>query len=125
MSAKKILVISTDVLLNERLQKQLSREDYHLIYTRKTDIGLKTIIEENSPDLMIVDPGISDLRGMDISLRIRRWTPVPILVLTTARTENNEVRALDLTAEDCLSEPFDMAIIAARINNILSLASAN
>ncbi len=119
--AKKVLVISADVLLYQRLNNQLSTGEYQVSLVKKTDGELKTIISELDPDIIVVDPDISVLKGVEISLLIRQWTPRPILILTTAMTLDNQVRALDLAAEDYLSEPFDMSIIARRIEHILTL----
>jgi DNA-binding response OmpR family regulator len=119
--AKKVLIISADVLLYQRLRNQLSAEEYQVSLVKKTDEALKATIDEIDPDIVVVDPDISVLQGVEISLMVRQWTPKPILILTTAMTLDNQVRALDLAAEDYLSEPFDMSIIAGRIEHIFSL----
>jgi DNA-binding response OmpR family regulator len=119
--AKKVLIISADILLYQRLRNQLSAEEYQVYLVKKTDDAMKTTIDGLNPDIIVVDPDISVLQGVEISLLIRQWTPKPILILTTAMTLDNQVRALDLAAEDYLSEPFDMSIIVRRIEHIFSL----
>jgi two-component system, OmpR family, KDP operon response regulator KdpE len=121
---KKVLVISTDIALYQRLNSQLSPEEYCFTLVQKTDEELRTSIEEVAPDIIIVDPDISTLRGVEVSLLIRQWTPTPILILTVARTLENQVRALDLAAEDYLSEPFAISHVARQIDHILELNRA-
>ncbi|MBN1188921.1 MAG: response regulator transcription factor [Dehalococcoidales bacterium] len=124
VSAKKILIVSADILLFQRLRKQLSEEEYTICLVARTDETLKNTIDELVPDIIVVDPDISILHGVEISLLIRQWTPKPILILTTAMTLDNQVRALDLAAENYLSEPFEMSIVAGRIEHVLSLEQA-
>jgi DNA-binding response OmpR family regulator len=120
-SAKKILVVSADVSLYHRLVGHLSTEEFQVTIVQKTDSELRRCIEEIYPDIIVIDPEVSTLRGVELSLLVRQWTPTPILILTTAMTLENQVRALDLAAEDYLSEPFDISLVARQIDHILTL----
>jgi two-component system, OmpR family, response regulator protein BraR/BceR len=119
VSARKVLVISADITLFSRLEGHLS--EYQVKNIQKSDQELKAAIDEFSPDIIVVDPDISTLHGVEVSLLIRQWTPTPILILTTAMTLDNQVRALDLAAENYLSEPFDISLIIKRIEHVLAL----
>jgi DNA-binding response OmpR family regulator len=120
-SAKKVLVVSADITLFHRLKGHLSEDEYQVSSVQKSDQELKKAIDEFAPDIIVVDPEISTLRGVEVSLLIRQWTPTPILILTTAMTLENQVRALDLAAENYLSEPFDISLIGKRIAHILAV----
>jgi two-component system, OmpR family, KDP operon response regulator KdpE len=120
-SAKQVLVISANIELYHRLRSHLSAEEYQVAIVHKTDNELKAYIDEQTPDIIIVDPEISTLHGVEVSLLVRQWTPAPILILTAALTLENQVRALDLAAEDYLSEPFDICLVEKQIANILAL----
>jgi DNA-binding response OmpR family regulator len=119
-SAKQVLVISANIELFNRLRSHLSAEEYQIAIVHKTDNELKTYIDEQTPDIIVVDPEISTLHGVEVSLLVRQWTPSPILILSTALTLENQVRALDLAAEDYLSEPFDISLVVKQIANILA-----
>jgi DNA-binding response OmpR family regulator len=121
VSAKKVLVVSADITLFQRLKGHLSAEEYVVVCVQKSDQELKKAINECTPEIIVVDPEISLLHGVEVSLLIRQWTPTPILILTTAMTLENQVRALDLAAENYLSEPFDISLIATRIAHILAV----
>jgi DNA-binding response OmpR family regulator len=121
VSARKVLVISADITLFSRLEGHLSGGQYRVKNIQKSDQELKEAIDEFSPDIIVVDPEISTLHGVEVSLLIRQWTPTPILILTTAMTLDNQVRALDLAAENYLSEPFDISLIVKRIEHVLAL----
>jgi len=119
-AAKRILVVSADNALYSRLVNHLSSDKYSATAIDRIDVDLETEIVRNPPDIFIIDPQISRLNGVDISLRIRQISPAPILILTTARTIENQIRVLDLAAEDYLSEPFDVEEITGRIERILA-----
>jgi DNA-binding response OmpR family regulator len=121
---KKILIVSRDNELYRRLNNHLFESGYKAKTTRETGSELKPIIDELAPDLIIVNPETPSLQGLEISLLIRQWTPVPILILTTDDTRESEVRTLDLSAKDYLSEPFAVGVVAARINKILSMSTS-
>jgi DNA-binding response OmpR family regulator len=119
VSAKKVLVVSADITLFQRLRGHLSAKEYVVACVQNSNQDLKKAIDESTPDIIVVDPEISILHGVEVSLLIRQWTPTPILILTTAMTLENQVRALDLAAENYLSEPFDISLIAKQIEHIL------
>jgi DNA-binding response OmpR family regulator len=120
VSAKKILIVSAGMVLYRRLKNRFSERIYDIIHTSKSDNGLKAIIDKVTPDIIVIDPEVSAARCVELSLRIRQWTPIPILILTTNNTLENEVRSLDLTVDNCVSDPFDIAVVVARIGQIIS-----
>ncbi len=120
VSARKILIVSSEKALQTRFRDYLPDGEFDVSCTSITDNRLKSIIETTNPELIIVGREIYNLQCVELSLRIRQWTPIPILVLATANTLNNEVRTMDFQSEDYLSEPFDFAIVIERINQILS-----
>jgi DNA-binding response OmpR family regulator len=61
------------------------------------------------------------LSGLSLSLQIRQWTAVPLLILSTVETRDKEIRLLDLRSKGYLSEPYDISMVAIRINLILSM----
>lgn len=124
LSPKTVLVISDDLALYRLLSKVLSEQGYDVPYAQKTDHRLKMIIEKLLPDLIVIDPENSPVKGIELSLLVRQWSPSPILILTTVNSGCHEVRALNVEATGCLSEPFDASLVVTRVNNILSLSPA-
>lgn len=122
VSIKKILVVSSETALQTRLRDYLPKEEYHIIHTPVTDNNLKSIINEITPSIIVVDREKSSIQSVELSLRIRQWTQTPILILTVTDTLINEVRAMDFHAENYLSEPFGIGIAVERINKILSMS---
>lgn len=71
------------------------------------------------PDLIILDLGLPDGDGVDFILDVRKWSPVPIIVLSARVNEQDKIKALDAGADDYLSKPFGVGELLARVRATL------
>ena len=117
---KLILLISEQVDFQRRLEKGLSGNAYMIKTLTGYDNKLKDKIEQISPDLVIIDAAPPELKGIKLSLQIRNWSPVPLLLFSTLNTPENEIRILDVHADGWLSEPLGFDLISVRINDLLA-----
>ena len=69
----------------------------------------------NHPDVIILDLGLPDMDGMDVTRRLREWTDVPVIVISVRDSEKDKVAALDAGADDYLTKPFGTNELLARI----------
>jgi two-component system KDP operon response regulator KdpE len=69
----------------------------------------------NHPDLIILDLGLPDMDGTDVTRRLREWTDVPVIVISVRDNEQDKVAALDAGADDYLTKPFGTSELLARI----------
>jgi two-component system, OmpR family, KDP operon response regulator KdpE len=69
----------------------------------------------NRPDVIILDLGLPDMDGTDVTRRLREWTDVPIIVISVRDSELDKVAALDAGADDYLTKPFGTSELLARI----------
>ncbi|MDN5934577.1 MAG: two-component system response regulator KdpE [Nitrosospira sp.] len=67
------------------------------------------------PDLIILDLGLPDGDGADFILDVRKWSSVPIIVLSARVNEQDKVNALDAGADDYLTKPFGVGELLARV----------
>jgi two-component system KDP operon response regulator KdpE len=70
-------------------------------------------------DLIILDLGLPDLDGVEVTRRLREWTPIPILILSVRSGEADKVAALDAGADDYLTKPFGIEELLARIRTAM------
>src|SRR5439155_16921658 len=78
------------------------------------------------PDLIILDLGLPDLDGVELTRRLREWSAVPIIVISARGKEQDKVVALDAGADDYLTKPFGVPELLARIRVVLRhLAATN
>jgi two-component system KDP operon response regulator KdpE len=80
--------------------------------------------ERDRPDLLVLDLGLPDVDGVEVCLRIREFSSVPILVLSARGAEGDKVRALDAGADDYVTKPFGTEELVARIRAALRRSDA-
>src|SRR5512142_1460469 len=76
-----------------------------------------------NPDVVLLDLGLPDLDGREVTRRLREWTQTPIIVISARDQEQDKVRALDGGADDYLTKPFSAGELLARIRVALRHAA--
>ena len=71
------------------------------------------------PDLIILDLGLPDLDGVEVTRQLREWTQIPIIILSVREQENDKISALDAGADDYLTKPFSSGELVARMRAAL------
>ncbi|MEI6290376.1 MAG: winged helix-turn-helix domain-containing protein, partial [Chloroflexota bacterium] len=66
-------------------------------------------------DLVILDLGLPDIDGVEVTRRLREWTQVPIIIVSVREQEADKIAALDAGADDYLTKPFGAGELLARI----------
>ncbi len=77
------------------------------------------------PDLVVLDLNMPVLDGLEVCRQLRRWSQVPVLVLSVREDETDKVEALDLGADDYLTKPFGTAELMARVRALLRRRSSS
>jgi len=109
-----ILVIEDELSIRRFLRASLSGEGYRLAEAETGQQGLRMSAAQ-PPDLIILDLGLPDMDGLQIIDELRRWSQVPIIILSARGQEKDKVIALDHGADDYLSKPFGMGELLARM----------
>jgi two-component system KDP operon response regulator KdpE len=78
----------------------------------------------HAPDIILLDLGLPDMDGLEVTKRLREWTQVPIIVLSARGQDSDKVAALDAGADDYLTKPFSLPELLARIRVAQRHASA-
>lgn len=77
------------------------------------------VLMGSSPDLVILDWLLPGMDGLSVLRGIRRWTQIPILLVTSRTSQKDLVTALDAGADDYLTKPFQSDELLARIRALL------
>jgi two-component system KDP operon response regulator KdpE len=72
-------------------------------------------VSANRPDLVILDLGLPDLDGIQVTRLLREWTRIPILILSVRGQEADKIAALDAGADDYVTKPFGAGELLARM----------
>lgn len=111
----KILSISRDPELQVFLERELGNGKYEIVNTNDTGIPLRDKIDAVKPEFIILDIMMPTLDGIEVCLRLRQWTKLPIMMLTKWGTDNSMVRGLNLSSDSYLTEPFGTEALNIRI----------
>ena len=124
MSAKlSILIIEDEKNICDFIAAALMNQDYRVFKSYSGMDGLSQITSR-CPDILLLDLGLPDMDGTDIIRKVRKWSAMPIIVISARTLENEKVLALDLGADDYIVKPFDTKEVVARIKAIARRVSA-
>jgi two-component system KDP operon response regulator KdpE len=109
-----VLVIEDERPIRRFLRSALDSAGYRVIEVGTGEEGLREAATR-SPDAVLLDLGLPDRDGIEVTRRLREWSQVPILVLSARGQERDKVAALDAGADDYVTKPFAVGELLARI----------
>jgi two-component system, OmpR family, KDP operon response regulator KdpE len=119
----KILVVDDDPRLREALEVglQLQWEDAQVLTATDGETGLERFFREE-PDIVLLDVAMPRMNGFEVLKEIRRVSDVPVIMLTAHGDDVDQVRGLELGADDYVPKPFSHLALMARIKAALRRA---
>ncbi len=113
-----ILIIEDEKSIRDFMKKTLESYGYRAegVATGTEGLGM---INSYVPDLVLLDLGLPDLDGLEIIEETRKWSSMPIIVISARNQENEKVEALDLGADDYITKPFGTDELLARIRTAI------
>jgi two-component system, OmpR family, KDP operon response regulator KdpE len=120
-----ILVIEDEPPLQKFLRVTLEAHEFKVILADAGEHALRHAAMA-MPDLVILDLGLPDIDGIEVTRRLREWSAIPIIVVSARGKEQDKVVALDAGADDYLTKPFSVGELLARVRVALRhVAAAN
>jgi len=121
----KILVVDDDLDLLKVIAFALRQAGYLVVEAQDGPSALNTF-ERERPDLVILDVNMPRLNGFEVLKRVRAGgSPTPVMMLTVRSAEEDQVRGLDLGADDYLAKPFSPRTLLARVRALLRRAGVD
>jgi DNA-binding response OmpR family regulator len=77
------------------------------------------LIEAETPDIVILDIGLPDMEGFEVLREIRRFSQVPVIMLTVRKEDTDIARGLEMGADDYITKPFSHIELVARVQAVL------
>jgi two-component system KDP operon response regulator KdpE len=113
-----LLIIEDNQQLQKLLTTTLESLDYEVVVSSSGEDGLISA-RKYQPSLLILDLGLPDIDGQEVICRLRKWSEVPIIVISARHQEEEITRALDNGADDYLTKPFSTSVLISRIKALL------
>ena len=116
----KALVIEDDANIREAISL-IFQLRWPEMEVASTPLGEESIamVETESPDVVLLDINLPDISGFQVLSEIRRFSDVPVLIITVRGEETDKVRGLELGADDYIVKPFSHLELLARVKAVL------
>jgi two-component system KDP operon response regulator KdpE len=118
MSNERVLVVDDEQPIRRFLRVTLTSQAYTVIEATSGQEALSSAATQK-PDIVILDLGLPDIDGVEVTRLLRQWTQVPIIILSVRGSENDKIAALDAGADDYLTKPFGVGELLARLRAAL------
>jgi two-component system KDP operon response regulator KdpE len=112
------LLVEDEPQIRRFVRSSLEGEGWQVVESETMKRGLIDA-GTRKPDLIILDLGLPDGDGVDFIGDVRKWSTVPIIVLSARTDETDKIAALDAGADDYLTKPFGVGELLARVRSAL------
>ena len=116
---KRILIVEDDKGLREGIELALKREDFSFVLCESIAGARDALSGMENFDLILLDINLPDGSGYELLKEVKSKGNEPVIILTANDLEMDEVRGLELGAEDYITKPFSLMVLRARIDKAL------
>ncbi|MFJ2836622.1 MULTISPECIES: response regulator transcription factor [Nocardia] len=116
--ARRILVVDDEVTIAESVAARLRAEGFTVTVAHDGP-GAVAAAAAGEPDLVVLDVMLPGFDGLEVCRRIQADRHVPVLMLTARTDETDQLVGLGVGADDYLTKPFSMRVLAARVHALL------
>jgi two-component system KDP operon response regulator KdpE len=114
----RILIVDDEKAFRRFLHVALVSHEYTVFEAATGQDALSNAVT-NKPDIIILDLGLPDIDGVEVTRLLRQWTQIPIIILSVRGSDNDKIAALDAGADDYLTKPFSVGELLARLRAAL------
>jgi two-component system, OmpR family, KDP operon response regulator KdpE len=116
-----VLVVEDEPPMRRFLRASLGSQGYRVLEAGTAAESI-LVATTHKPEIVLLDLGLPDGDGIEVTHRLREWSEVPIIVISARGREEDKVAALDAGADDYLTKPFGTSELLARIRVALRRA---
>jgi two-component system KDP operon response regulator KdpE len=121
---QRVLVVDDEPPIRRYLRAALGAQGL-TVYESATGMEAIQAVISHRPDIIILDLGLPDIDGIEVTRRLREWSQTPIIILSVRESEQDKIAALDAGADDYLTKPFGTGELLARMRAALRKQSTN
>ncbi len=122
-TGQRILVVDDEAPIRRYLRAALSAQGFSIYEAANGEEALNAVLTDR-PDIIILDLGLPDLDGIEVTRRLREWSQTPIIILSVREAEQDKIAALDAGADDYLTKPFGTGELMARMRVVMRRQSS-
>jgi two-component system KDP operon response regulator KdpE len=111
----RVLVVDDERSIRRFLKTSLGSQ--FLVFEATNGEEALAAVASNRPDVIILDLGLPDMDGVEVTRRLREWTQIPIIIVSVREQEKDKIAALDAGADDYLTKPFGVGELMARLRS--------
>lgn len=119
MAELKVLVVDDEPRIRKLVKDFLLKKMYTVLEAADGEEALKVFFDNNDISLVILDVMMPKLDGIEVCKEIRKYSKVPIIMLTAKSDEQDELRGFEGGVDEYISKPFSPKILMARVDAIL------
>ncbi|MDD6348195.1 MAG: response regulator transcription factor [Lachnospiraceae bacterium] len=119
MNNCKILVVDDEDRMRKLVRDFLSKQGYQVLEAANGEQAIDIFFEEKDIALLILDVMMPKMDGWQVCREIRRYSQVPIIMLTARSDEKDELKGFDLGVDEYITKPFSPKILVARVDAVL------
>ena len=113
-ASQRVLVVDDETSIRRYLRAALSAQGFAVYEAANGQEAVNAVVSHH-PDIIILDLGLPDFNGIEVTRRLREWSQTPIIILSVREAENDKIAALDAGADDYLTKPFGTGELLARM----------
>jgi DNA-binding response OmpR family regulator len=121
---KSVLVVDDEPKITDLVRDYLVRSGY-TVWTAGDGRSALETARSRKPDLILIDLGLPDMDGLDVTRALRKESAVPVIVLTARDEETDKILGLELGADDYITKPFSPKELVARVRAVLRRTEAS
>jgi two-component system, OmpR family, KDP operon response regulator KdpE len=109
----RVLVVDDERSIRRFLKASLGSQ-FTILEATNGEEALSAAVSDH-PDIILLDLGLPDMDGVEVTRRLREWSQIPIIVVSVREQEKDKIAALDAGADDYLTKPFGIGELVARL----------
>ena len=119
MEKRKILMVDDEERMRKLIKDFLTRPDFQVVEAGDGEAAIDIFFNDKNIDLVILDVMMPKMDGWEVLETIRKYSQVPVIMLTAKAEERDELRGFQLGVDEYITKPFSPKILVARVEAIL------
>ncbi|WP_294727778.1 response regulator transcription factor [uncultured Fusobacterium sp.] len=117
---KKILIIEDEIDLIKVLKDTFEKENFQVFCAENGEEGVEKFYKKN-PDLILLDINMPKKNGWEVCKEVREQSNIPIVMMTARDSEIDELKGLNIGADDYITKPFSLKVLVVKVKKILKI----